>query len=254
MSLPTPEESTPSPEYYELPCGARKSSIMNGTWDISNGNFSSEKPYGIQFSPIRKDDEFWLSGEAVLFPEDRAVGLIIGRAAELKIDSDLIPYSEFAAEYANSEPELLQTLNKIRVITSEWDLEKLRFVPDLTDQRISRHHLQISYHPQGVTVVTYDPELGRIPGDKSMRINFPTLLYNTEDKPFTQKMSWVFQSGSKTLRNGDVVIIEGAKRIYCFRYFDKSDTQPARIVKQVYPLGTTTDELHRKIIVGNFAS
>lgn len=238
------------PEFYELPCGAKKSSIMHSIYEISDGTHRKERPFGIKYS-LGIKPEHWLSGEALVFPTDRAVCLIVGRAAELKLDMDLVPIRDFLDEYKETEPRLAAIIGVLHQTIEEVKEEPLLELVDIGDLRISRHHLQLAYHPEGVLTATYDPSLGlKAEGyPKSARINFPLLLNNYGHKPSVQELNWILFGGSRTVDDREVIIINGSKRVICLRFFKKTDLRPAMVIKQSYPVDTTVEQLHQGLIL-----
>lgn len=83
---------------------------------------------------------------------------------------------------------------------------------------------------------------------RSERLNFPIVLRQYEERPATEKMSWITGDGSKTLHAGDAVVIEGEKIKYCFRYFEAANGKPPVIVKQCFPIETTIEEIHQALM------
>lgn len=126
------------PETFPTKSGVEKSNLQAGWWSITDGTYHHEAPAGIKNSPGIGKAEEWLSGEAIIFPKDKGLVLVIGRAAELKIDADLQSFADFMTSYKD--------------VVEAVEGEELDQVADFGDLRISRHHLQISYHPSGVVV------------------------------------------------------------------------------------------------------
>jgi len=252
-----PEDQPKEQGSFKLSCGAEKSSLRAGWYAISDGSFHPEAPAGIKFSPEVGVAGKWLSGEALIFPQDRAVGLIVGRAAELAIDVDLVSAAEVIAKYSGGATkevaDYVETMLQVDEAAKKSAGEGVEQLADFGDTGVSRHHLQIAYHPHGVTVVAYDPDLGRgIPYEqpRGERVNFPIILRQQDSKQAsTGSLNWITFQGTATLRDGDVVVVKGNERLYCLRYFAGTDKRPPVFIKQTYPLQTTIEDLQRELIV-----
>ena len=242
-----------------LPCGVYLSTISERSFNIQTGEASLFVPKNLQFDPGVNREKEMLSGEAIIFPHDKGIVFMVGRSdkADITIDADFVERLSgeeyLPLDYAASIDQISSRLQK-------HGYEPLRLVVDIGDTGISRFQLQVSNHPDGETVVAYSPvfgkkhrEIDRVTVLTKYIVGGPKVLRNYLKEPLIHELQSAFHSGTQALHNGDVVIIEGIKRIVCLRFFEAVDEKglefkPAMLIKQSYPAGTTVKTIHEEII------
>jgi hypothetical protein len=255
-----------------LACGVELSSIKQRHYDIKTGDYSDIVLPNIQFVIGAGEGNEIVSGEALFFPKDRGVSLIMGRQGDcdVKIDLEIIAESEKSKEAeAAQEAGLAEDYEKYEKTMENWvaglkkeGLADLHYMMTTGDDHISRYQLQISRHPDGSTVATSGTRLGSRRGvykdagsDHILRSfsNQASILRNYSKEPVVHEFQEGFHKDSYALNNGDVIVIKGRDRQYCFRFFEEVgegglNFKQAMMIKQSYPLSKPIKEIHQELM------
>lgn len=245
-------------ERVPLSFGLEKSNIRFGVYEISDGSYHPEPPPGLEHAPgLNHPERNWYSGEALIFSGKKGFTIMAGRDADLKIDADLVDFEEFITKYKKTEPEMVKAVDDLGEETSvDEEVEEITQLPDIGDPKISRDHLQISYHPNGSCVVAYSGEFGRLReynegvGARSPHFNYPDIIANYKKELVTHKIRWIEEFGGSVMpHDQDIIVLRGEKRTICLRYFAAKKDKPAILIKQSYPPEISLEDLHKQLVV-----
>ena len=255
-----------------LMCGVELSSIKKQHFDIRTGESSDLVLPNIEYVVGVGEENHMVSGEALFFPRSKGVSFIMGRQpdTDIKMDMDIIDEGGQEEERAIAEEAGMKEIYERYDVAAKTmaagieslGLGKLRYRMSRGDTRISRHQLQISRHPNGATVVNAGLRLGEgsyTEGKKASGGRLSSnvsILRNYSEEPSVHKIEPILFKNSFELGDGDVVIVKGGSRQYCFRLFEavgkgSLEFKPAMIIKQSYPIDMPISEIHKEIIVGS---
>lgn len=254
-----------------LPNGVILTSVFkDGFCDIRDGRIGKalnlpEDPNLVFGWGGKASEWILLTAEQIVFPLAFPSSLILGRggkryayAVDVVIDVDLIPVSEAPTSWGAKDAKEL-----LRIYSMSQALEKdgVKFALEAGDLGIHKKALLLNYEPRvGVLVATwdssFDPPLdssGKIIGDQyrlqSILPGAYVLAKSSDNKPVLRKMATYDGSGSRIIRDGEVIIIPGSRKYVALRHFAAGERKPARLVKCSFASGeNTTPEGEEKFI------
>jgi hypothetical protein len=249
-----------------LPNGVILTSVLkDGFCDIRDGRTGKalnlpEDPNLVAGWGGEASERILLTGEQIVFPPAFSTNLILGRGggSDVEIDVDLTPVSEAPTSWgAKDAKELLEIYSMYQALKKDG----VKFALEAGDLGIHKKALLLNYDPRVEVLVatwdsSFDPPLdssGKIIGDQyrlqSILPGAYVLAKSSDNKPVLHKMATYDGSGSRIIRDGEVIIIPGLRKYVALRYFAAGEGKPARLVKCSFASGENmTPEGEEKFI------
>jgi len=231
-----------------LPNGVILTSVFkDGFCDIRNGEVGRafnlpEDPNLIVGWGGETSKRLLLTGEQIILPDNFATSLLLGRGSEsdVGVDVDLMPTDNMPTNWGGKDGrELLERYSMSQALTEAG----AKFALEVGDLGIHRKALLLTYEPRvGILVATwdssFDPPLtdgGELDENRfrleSVLPGAYVLAKSSDNRPVLHKMATYDGSGSRIIRDGEVIIIPGLRKHVALRYFSAGERKPARLVK-----------------------